>query len=209
MAFHVCKRRRVQRQAITLNIGGEKLIDVSPDLFDILGENQLSSQLSGRIEGLRDKNGNIFVDYSPDVFMPLVNWLRDIRDMRGVEPNVFIEVAVKDDCCRYSWIRMMRAYKVDVRNLVAAGIGFHTLVSVGYSGTELRSVFRLDCTLQYALGVSVAELQQTGFSEEDIREAENPSRVSQSSRQRRLYLPARSVSTPALARVRSCSLDVY
>ena len=83
----------------------------------------MSSQLSGRSEALHDANGNIFVDYSPDVFMPLVNWLRDIRD---VEPNVFVEVAVKDDCCKYSWIRMMRAYKVDVRNLVAAGIGFHT-----------------------------------------------------------------------------------
>ncbi|CAE6919151.1 Shkbp1 [Symbiodinium sp. CCMP2592] len=173
MALRVCKRRRVARPptSIKLNIGGEKLIEVSPDIFDILGENRLSSQLSGRCEAQHDANGNIFLDYSPEVFMPLVEWLRDLRDMRDAEPNVIVQVLVQDER-RYSWIRMMRAFSVDVRHLAMAGVQFHELVAVGYSGTQLRSVFKLDCTLQLALGVSVEELQQAGFSEEDIRGAE-------------------------------------
>ena len=171
MAFRFCKRRRVHKQTVTINVGGEKLIAVSPDLFDILGENQLSSQLSGHSEPLRDKDGNIVVDYSPEVFMPLVDWLRDVRDMQHAEPGIMSHVQVKDER-RYSWIRMMRAFSVDVRYLVMAGVAFHELVCVGFSGTQLRSVFRLDCTLQLALGVSVAELQQAGFSEQDIQGAE-------------------------------------
>ena len=107
--------------------------------FDILGENKLSLMFSGRWEPLRDAAGNIFVDYSSDVFMPLVEWLRDIRD---AEPNEALEVNVKPEG-RYSWIRMMKALAVDVKHLVRAGVVLSELLDVGYTFAQLEEVFPL------------------------------------------------------------------
>ena len=154
-------------QPLKINIGGEKLIAVSPDLFDILGENKLSSMLSGRWQTLRDADGAIFVDYSPDVFLPLVEWLRDMRD---AEPDVHISVQVRQER-RYAWIRMMKSFSVEVLHLAIAGITFQELLKVGYSLSQLSSVYDPSAAVRLSIGMSTAELQQAGFSESEIGEA--------------------------------------
>ncbi|CAE7828700.1 Shkbp1 [Symbiodinium sp. CCMP2592] len=158
-----------QTRPLKINIGGEKLIAVAPDLFDILGENKLSSMLSGRWQTLRDADGSILVDYSPDVFLPLVEWLRDMRD---VEPDVHISVQVRPDR-RYAWIRMMRSFAVDVLHLAIAGITFQELLNVGYSCSQLSSVYDPPAAVCLSTGMSAAELLQAGISESHLREAEN------------------------------------
>mmetsp|Transcript_58654 Transcript_58654/g.137236 ORF Transcript_58654/g.137236 Transcript_58654/m.137236 type:complete len:169 (+) Transcript_58654:200-706(+) len=128
----------------------------------------MSSMLSGRWQTLCDANGALFVDYSPDVFLPLVEWLRDMRD---AEPDVHISVQVRQER-RYAWIRMMRSFAVDVRHLAIAGITFQELRNVGYSLSQLSSVYDIPAAVRLSMGVSAAELQQAGFSRLQLREAE-------------------------------------
>eukprot|EP00439_Symbiodinium_sp_Y106_P029627 s6063_g3.t1 len=103
---------------VTLNIGGEKLIAVSPGLFDLLGENKISSMLSGCWEVLRDADDSIFLDYSPEVFMQLVEWLRHRRDS---SPGTEVPVDVEP---RYmaKWVCMMKIFSVELEQLVNAGV---------------------------------------------------------------------------------------
>ena len=65
---------------LRINIGGQKIIEVQPELFRVAGDNKLSALFSGRWEPHLDASGNYFVDYSPEVFMPFVEWLREFRD---------------------------------------------------------------------------------------------------------------------------------
>ena len=126
------------RSPVTINIGGEKLIAVSADLFDILGENKISSMLSGRWEPVRDADGNIFVDYSPEVFMPLVEWLRHRRD---ASPRSEIKVRLSSEY-QDQWIRMMRSYSVNLKQLARAGISKETLLRFDFPAEEVHACFR-------------------------------------------------------------------
>ena len=117
---------------ITINIGGEKLIAVSPSLFDILGDSKLSALLSGRWETLRDADGNIFMDYSPEVFMPLVEWLHHRRD---ASPRSTIRVCVEPHY-RDQWIRMMRSFSVEAKQLLIAGVSKQELARFGFPEEE-------------------------------------------------------------------------
>mmetsp|Transcript_55603 Transcript_55603/g.130553 ORF Transcript_55603/g.130553 Transcript_55603/m.130553 type:complete len:188 (+) Transcript_55603:28-591(+) len=119
---------------VTINIGGEKLIAVSPSLFDILGESKMSAIFSGRWETLRDSDGNIFMDYSPEVFMPLVEWLRHRRD---ASPRSTIRVRVEPQY-RDQWIRMMRSFSVEAKQLLRAGVSKQELLKFGFPEEELR-----------------------------------------------------------------------
>ena len=69
-----------RRGAVSINIGGEKVISVHPDLFNVAGKNKRSTKATGCMEEPLDAGGNFFVDYSPEVFMPLIEWLRELRD---------------------------------------------------------------------------------------------------------------------------------
>lgn len=60
-------------QQVTIDIGGEKTVRVNADLFSLAGDNKFASMLSDRWHRreLQD-DFKIFVDYSPKVFMPLI-----------------------------------------------------------------------------------------------------------------------------------------
>ncbi|CAK9035095.1 unnamed protein product, partial [Durusdinium trenchii] len=120
---------------VKINVGGEKFIAVRPDLFNVAGENKLSTVFSGRWETFLDSDGAYFVDYSPDVFMPLINWLREVRDSN---PDATVPVTVKDEY-RMAWVKMMRALSFDLRILKAAGIKLADLCRAGFSEEECRA----------------------------------------------------------------------
>jgi len=73
---------------ITLNIGGEKTVTVKRGTLCAIGDSMLAASFSGRWdESLqRDSDGAIFVDFEPDLFMPLLAYLR----MKRIEsPEIF------------------------------------------------------------------------------------------------------------------------
>ena len=193
-----CRRcQTMSQQYVKINIGGEKLIAVRPDLFGILGDNQLASALSGRDRTAQNENqfehsskmlkihqtrsllvcltacfysfdpwkhvwrpldsdGSYFVDYSPDVFMPLVEWLREVRDS---EPNVVVPVRVKQEC-RLAWIRMMRAFSFDLSLLYRADIKAAEMRQVGLSAERCRAA---------RFGASNPELIAAGFDTAQVQ----------------------------------------
>ena len=143
---------------VTLNIGGEKLIAVSPGLFDLLGENKISSMLSGCWEVLRDADDSIFLDYSPEVFMQLVEWLRHRRDS---SPGTEVPVDVEP---RYMaiWVCMMKSFSVELEQLLNAGVEKKVLRRCGYPKEQLRKPFaERDARLEQK---RKAKKGETGFS---------------------------------------------
>jgi len=63
---------------ITLNIGGEKTVTVKRGTLCAIGDSMLAASFSGRWdESLqRDSDGAFFVDFEPDLFVPLLAYLR-------------------------------------------------------------------------------------------------------------------------------------
>lgn len=138
---------------VKINVGGEKLISVSPDLFGVAGDNKLVAVFSDRWDRLLDADGSYFVDYSPDVFLPLVEWLREVRDS---EPDTTsVPVRLKDEC-RRPWVRMMRALSFDMKALRKAGIGLHEMRQAGISEESIE-------TLEFG----ASDLRR-GYSQEDL-----------------------------------------
>ena len=68
--------REMESQQVTIDMGGEKTVRVSADLFNLAGDNKYAAMLSDRWQGkggLKD-DCSMFVDYSPKVFMPLIDF---------------------------------------------------------------------------------------------------------------------------------------
>ena len=65
-----------------------------------------------------DAGGDFFVDYSPEVFMPLIEWLRDLRD---AEPGQMV-FAQPPHLRRTAYIRMMKALEFPLHLFRTAGI---------------------------------------------------------------------------------------
>merc|ERR1719188_2931285 len=67
---------------LCLNFGGERTIQVKRSLLLQFEDSMLAAMFSGRYEEQleRDQEGNIFLDYSPGVMMPLIEFLRRRRD---------------------------------------------------------------------------------------------------------------------------------
>lgn len=65
---------------ITLNVGGKKITTRRSTLCQVEGS-MLAAMFSGRWEDRleRDEKGNIFLDFNPNLFIPIVNYLRDMR----------------------------------------------------------------------------------------------------------------------------------
>eukprot|EP00438_Fugacium_kawagutii_P024574 Skav223354 [mRNA] locus=scaffold200:476386:477054:+ [translate_table: standard] len=141
---------------VKINIGGEKLIAVCPDLFGVAGDNKLAAVFSNRWDRLLDADGSYFVDYCPDVFLPLVEWLREVRDS---EPDTWsVPVRLKDEC-RRPWVRMMKALSFDMKALRKAGIGLHEMRMAGISEESIKTA-----------GFDASDVQR-GHSKEDCDRA--------------------------------------
>jgi len=66
---------------LTLNIGGEKTVSVQRKTLCLVEDSMLASSFSGRWDEslVRDADGAIFVDFRPELFMPLLDYLRARR----------------------------------------------------------------------------------------------------------------------------------
>eukprot|EP00438_Fugacium_kawagutii_P015671 Skav217048 [mRNA] locus=scaffold1849:64133:64543:+ [translate_table: standard] len=128
---------------ITINVGGEKIIQVKPELFSVVGDNMFASMCSERWQNQLDADGNLFVDYSPQVFLPLIEFLRLVRDS---EPDMSAPVLV-DPSYRRPWVRMLlvssfhpwvlRKAGLTVQELRECGCGTKVLCEAGFSLKEL------------------------------------------------------------------------
>ncbi|CAE7237657.1 unnamed protein product [Symbiodinium sp. CCMP2592] len=143
------------KRPVRINIGGEKMVTVLPSLFKVAGENKLCA-IDDDCEGQPlDADGNIFVDYSPIVFMPLIEWLRELRD---AEPNQEVHAKLQYEY-RTAFIRMMKAMAFPLRFFRVAGIQAQELQQMGYSAECLHTEG----------AYSIKELVLSGFKASDIR----------------------------------------
>ena len=77
---------------VGLNFGGERAVMVKRSLLlqfegSVLAD-MFSGQPSGRLD--RDGSGNFFFDYFADIMVPLVEFPRLYRDIRGLAPLPWI-----------------------------------------------------------------------------------------------------------------------
>lgn len=103
--YHVRNLGMADRKAVTINVGGEQIIQVRPELFNVVGDNHFASMFSERWQNQLDAEGHLFVDYSPRVFLPLIEFLRLVRDS---EPDMPAPVVVEPEYRRvaghgYAW----------------------------------------------------------------------------------------------------------
>jgi len=165
-------------QTVTIDVGGEQTIKVSVELFGVVGDNKFASLFSGRWQNQLDSEGRLFVDYSPKVFLPLVEFLRLVRDS---EPDMPAPVKV-DASHRRAFIRMMlvssfhpqdfRRAGVEVRELCDCGAGFNAgqLKEAGFNAGQLREAGFNAGQLREA-GFNAGQLREAGFDARQLREA--------------------------------------
>eukprot|EP00418_Pyrodinium_bahamense_P074867 CAMPEP_0179080932 /NCGR_PEP_ID=MMETSP0796-20121207/36405_1 /TAXON_ID=73915 /ORGANISM="Pyrodinium bahamense, Strain pbaha01" /LENGTH=415 /DNA_ID=CAMNT_0020778299 /DNA_START=6 /DNA_END=1254 /DNA_ORIENTATION=- len=69
---------RSPADVLDLNVGGQAFCTVKRSTLCLVENSALNSMFSGRWEGSleRDSAGRIFVDFPPEIFMPLVDYLR-------------------------------------------------------------------------------------------------------------------------------------
>ncbi|XP_054855036.1 SH3KBP1-binding protein 1 isoform X2 [Eublepharis macularius] len=86
-------RRGGGEQLVQLNVGGRRFsasrqtLSWAPDSF-------FASLLSGRISTLKDETGAIFIDRDPDIFVPILNFLRTKElDLRKINVSLLLHEA--------------------------------------------------------------------------------------------------------------------
>ena len=166
-------------ESITINIGGEKIIQVRPELFSVVGDNKFATLCSERWQNHLDANGHLFVDCSPQVFLPLIEFLRLVRDS---EPGISVPVNV-DPAHRRAWIRMMLSSSFHPKVLHTAGLTSQELRScgcdtrflceAGFSGYSLQELLDSGYTSQQLrqAGFTVADFQDSGLAGLQLRDA--------------------------------------
>lgn len=168
------------RTIVTIDVGGKEVVKVRKELFSVLGDNKFASMLSDRWQDQLDAEGRLFVDYSPQVFLPLIEFLRLARDS---EPEMPAPVLV-DVAYRRAWIRMMVMSSFHPKVLRKAGVTGQELrdycgwnakqvCEAGFTVAELRSgeasrgLFGRAPSSLFAL----QELQEAGYSPQQFKEA--------------------------------------
>ena len=163
------------RKAVTINVGGEQIIQVRPELFNVVGDNHFASMFSERWQNQLDAEGHLFVDYSPRVFL-----------VRDSEPDMPAPVVV-EPFYRRAWIRMVLALSFHPEVLRKAGIRpdelrdcgcAKVLRDAGFTAKELlassgnqQAPFSLRELAE--IGYSTLELREAGFSLESLRATEH------------------------------------
>jgi len=96
---------------IGLNFGGEHVITVKRSLLLQCENSMLARMFSGRYEDQldRDKDGNVFFDYSPKVMMPLIEYLRLRRD---AAPEESPSLPVVEESQQKAWLSMLRFFEL-------------------------------------------------------------------------------------------------
>ncbi|MFM7982973.1 MAG: hypothetical protein ACKPKO_26985, partial [Candidatus Fonsibacter sp.] len=106
---------------VGINVGGEKVIRVKRSTLTQMDGSYLQKLFcEGSKEEIDyDEHGNVFLDYNPDVFMPLVDWLRDCRDST---PDFPPRVAAVRGGRRNAWVKMMLCMHFRAGHLRSAGL---------------------------------------------------------------------------------------
>jgi len=100
---------------LNLNIGGEKTVAVSRGTLGVVEESMLASSFSGRWDNSlpRDGRGAFFIDFDPELFVPLLTYLRMKRiqdpNAPAVMPTVPRREAEFDAMVRYFGVRELTA----------------------------------------------------------------------------------------------------
>mmetsp|Transcript_111447 Transcript_111447/g.355667 ORF Transcript_111447/g.355667 Transcript_111447/m.355667 type:complete len:243 (+) Transcript_111447:3-731(+) len=155
-------------QIIGVNMGGH-VIQVKRDLFLQLDGNKLSAMVSRWWSGLdRDEAGNVFFDYSPEVMMPLIEWLRELRDTIPGQP---VSPAHVQEPYRLAFVKMMLCFSFPGHHLREAGVGADELRrTAGYDAAQLREMgFRAEQLK--ADGFDYRQLIKAGFDAQELRAA--------------------------------------
>eukprot|EP00933_Yihiella_yeosuensis_P040497 TRINITY_DN34824_c0_g1_i1.p1 TRINITY_DN34824_c0_g1~~TRINITY_DN34824_c0_g1_i1.p1 ORF type:complete len:353 (+),score=64.65 TRINITY_DN34824_c0_g1_i1:56-1114(+) len=96
---------------IGLNLGGERVVMVKRSLLLQFENSMLARMFSGRYEDRldRDKDGNVFLDYSPTVMLPLIEFLRLYRDS---SPEDYVQQPKIEESLQPCWHRMLRFFEL-------------------------------------------------------------------------------------------------
>merc|ERR1719265_526453 len=96
------------KDVFQLNVGGMRTCAVTRKTLCSVPDSMLASMFSGRWDEQlsRDNDGHVFVDFSPDIFMPLLDWLRgkSIEDSSDPTPGLTIPCDKRDSflqMCKY------------------------------------------------------------------------------------------------------------
>eukprot|EP00933_Yihiella_yeosuensis_P004682 TRINITY_DN10906_c0_g1_i3.p1 TRINITY_DN10906_c0_g1~~TRINITY_DN10906_c0_g1_i3.p1 ORF type:complete len:357 (+),score=71.95 TRINITY_DN10906_c0_g1_i3:42-1112(+) len=94
---------------IGLNFGGEQVVVVKRSLLLMFENSMLARMFSGRYEDQldRDKDGNVFLDYSPKIMTPLIEHLRLCRDS---SPEETVSLPELEGGLQKSWSKMLKFF---------------------------------------------------------------------------------------------------
>eukprot|EP00929_Paragymnodinium_shiwhaense_P014530 TRINITY_DN122445_c0_g1_i1.p1 TRINITY_DN122445_c0_g1~~TRINITY_DN122445_c0_g1_i1.p1 ORF type:complete len:351 (+),score=75.74 TRINITY_DN122445_c0_g1_i1:88-1140(+) len=94
---------------VGLNFGGQAVITVKRSLLLQCEDSFLAAMFSGRHEDSLDRDalGNVFLDYSPTVMLPLIEYLRLQRD---AAPEDTVPLPDIPECSRKAWDSMLRVF---------------------------------------------------------------------------------------------------
>ncbi|GKY91981.1 hypothetical protein MPSEU_000169700 [Mayamaea pseudoterrestris] len=82
-------KKALGSDVLTLNIGGEKLIQTLRSTLTYTKGSKLAETFSGRWDDSLPKNeqGSFFIDYKPELFVPLLDFLRTLSSMTATTSN--------------------------------------------------------------------------------------------------------------------------
>eukprot|EP00929_Paragymnodinium_shiwhaense_P091196 TRINITY_DN51227_c0_g1_i1.p1 TRINITY_DN51227_c0_g1~~TRINITY_DN51227_c0_g1_i1.p1 ORF type:complete len:347 (-),score=101.84 TRINITY_DN51227_c0_g1_i1:140-1180(-) len=94
---------------VGLNFGGQEVVTVKRSLLLQCEDSFLAAMFSGRHEDTldRDSQGNVFLDYSPSVMLPLIEYLRLKRD---AAPEDAVSLPDIPECNLKAWDSMLRVF---------------------------------------------------------------------------------------------------
>jgi len=151
-----------------LNIGGH-VIQVKRDIFSQVRRTKLGCLAPGG-SGHSDKDaaGNFFFDYSDEVMMPIVDWLRELRDSRPEHP---INPPVVKPTHRPAFIKMLLKLSFDGEHLRMAGISAHDLWEVAGLGAAPLKEMGFDAAQLKLAHFTAKDLKEVGFTAQQLHTA--------------------------------------
>lgn len=159
---------------IGINVGGEKTIQVKRSLLtqECIRGSWLEVRFSSghwEQDGL-DADGHYFIDNSPEVVMPFIQWLRECRDALPGVPAMPPYVCATH---RSAWVKFMLTlglpHETAVRRLRCAGVTLAECKAI-YNPIQLReggfNIFEL-----IREGFDVIQIKDAGFSASEMKDA--------------------------------------
>lgn len=93
---------------VSLNLGGEAKITVLRSTLTQCEDSMLAAAFSGRWDMPKDDAGSVFIDFEPEIFMPLVHYLR-MRRIEGPQDRA-VPPSLGDAELEARFHRMLRFY---------------------------------------------------------------------------------------------------